>query len=90
MKTKAKEKIKEAGSKLLHDESAMGGLLIGFIVMVVAMLAFFGIMLWLVLTNLETIGMGLLYIGGAVLAIAAAAVLIKRYVWNPQGEGVGS
>ena len=77
-----KEKINIFGR--LRNDNRGQLMWIGIAIILLITFGFF-ILVWMILANLETIGKGLLYIAGALLAMIGVAVLAKRYLFPKKG-----
>lgn len=71
--------------QMVRDKRAMGTMAIIGIVLIILIAGGFFLLTWMILANLETIGKGLLYIAGALLAMICVAVLAKRYLFPKKG-----
>jgi len=85
MNGKIFRKLGRKFGQMVRDKRAMGTMAIIGIVLIILIAGGFFLLTWMILANLETIGKGLLYIAGALLAMIGVAVLAKRYLFPKKG-----
>ena len=83
MNGKIFRKLGKKFGQMVRDKRAMGTI-IGIVLIILIAGGFF-LLTWMILANLETIGKGLLYIAGALLAMICVAILAKRYLFPKKG-----
>lgn len=75
-------KFWEGFREIVKDKKGIGTMALIGIVFIIMMMGGFFLLSWIILSNLETIGKGLLYISGAILVMVGVAILAKHYLFT--------
>ena len=80
--------FRKIGGKLKNfANDKRGQIAIMAMVLIILLAGGFFLMTWMVLSNLETIGKGILYLAVAVLVMVGVAILAKRYLFGKEVVG---